>query len=75
MTDKDGRMGIDHLFRYEEFERFEKFLSHRFAKKLEFPTKNQSQKQDMILSNDLHSQLIKHFETDYEIYESCSRAD
>ncbi|MEM9049729.1 MAG: gamma-glutamyl kinase [Pseudomonadota bacterium] len=42
LSDKTGRMAVDHLFRYERFDALEAFLSRRVGKRLFFPMVNGS---------------------------------
>ncbi len=69
---KDGQIGIDHLFAYDDFERFVAFLEDRFATKLDLKRVNQSPGGDLTLSPRLRTALELEMAKDFEIYAKIS---
>ena len=73
VTDKNGKVSIDHLFRYDEFQQYENFLSQRFGKKLSFEKLNVSPIAQIDLPSSTRSKLEQKLGTDFEIYEGLNR--
>ena len=69
MTDKDGLVGMSHLFRYEDMEGLVRFLQNRIGKQFQLGRANQSPSAELDLSADLRSELIKVLAPDFEIYD------
>lgn len=73
LTDKQGRIGIDHLFRYERFDRFETFLKSRFGRNLSFPRENMSKAPRPEISPALHARIEAGMAEDYRIWRDLAR--
>jgi len=67
---KQGVIGIDHLFRYEEMGSLVKFLNERFKTSLSLEQYNVSPSQKITLSPDLARNLRNQYPLDFETYES-----
>ena len=68
VLNKDGDVGMDHMFRFEAMEEIETFLSKRFGQTVQFDRLNVSHKADLSLSKVLLSELEKHLALDFEIH-------
>ncbi len=70
---KNGEIGIDTMFRYDQFPLFEAYISDRFSQKFDFKTVNASPLSKLDLSDDTSRKVSDFLATDYEIYESIKR--
>jgi len=73
VTNKNGEMGVDHLFRYENFTNYVAFLEARFSTRFAVDQRNVSPKIDLNLSTPLRQRLQEVCAADYEIYENVAR--
>ncbi len=69
MSDKNGDVGMSHLFRYEDIDGLVRFMQNRIGKQFQLGRANQSPKADLDLSADLRSELVTALSPDFEIYE------
>jgi hypothetical protein len=69
MSDKDGNVGMTHLFRYEDIDGLVRFLQMRIGKQFQLGRANQSPKAELDLSHDLRLELNRVLAADYEIYD------
>lgn len=69
MSDKDGNVGMSHLFRYEDIDGLAQFMQRRIGKQFQLGRANQSPVAELALSPDLRSELKQVLTPDYEIYE------
>ena len=69
----EGQMGVDHLFRYEEFDAFTAFLETRFKRPLAFARRNSSPKMALDLPKNLKIRLETERATDFDLYERALR--
>lgn len=69
----EGEMGIDHLFRYDQFDLFEAFLSDRFGQRFNYRTENASPKMQIDIDAGLRRKVEIALSADYDIYESIRR--
>ncbi len=69
MSDKDGNVGMSHLFRYEDIDGLVQFMQRRIGKQFQLGRANQSPVVELELSPDLRSELKKVLAPDYEIYD------
>ncbi|MEL6236674.1 MAG: hypothetical protein AAFR46_19935, partial [Pseudomonadota bacterium] len=72
MQDRDGRMGVDHLFRYEDFGRVTAFLSERFGTKLSIPHVNASPAEPVHISDLLRARIEAGMAEDMELWERAA---
>ncbi len=70
LRDQDFALGIDHLFRYEAFDRFHNFLQDRFDRDLPLRTINSSPPGEASLSPQLLGRLETFLDKEFEIYDS-----
>lgn len=70
VIDKTGNIGIDHLFRYDHFDEFQRFISDRFNMPLSFDRLNTSPIVHLELSQTTRSRLENKLSRDFEIFES-----
>ena len=68
----DGSVGVDHLFRYDNFDGFQRFLEDRFETKLNLERINVSAERNLDLPPALERRLREALADDYEIYESIA---
>lgn len=68
----DGSVGVDHLFRYDNFGGFVRFLEARFERPLHLERVNVSPARDLDLPAALHRDLRAALADDYEIYDSIA---
>jgi hypothetical protein len=69
MSDKDGNVGMTHLFRYEDIDGLVRFLQMRIGKQFQLGRANQSPKAKLDLNPDLREELTSVLAPDYEIYD------
>lgn len=69
MSDKDGVVGMSHLFRYEDIDGLVRFLQNRIGKQFQLGRANQSPVAELDLSPVLRSELMLKLAPDYEIYD------
>lgn len=75
MSDKDGIIGMSHLFRYDDIDGLVRFLQNRVKKNFTLGHANPSPKADLKLSPDLHLALKNVQAQDFELYERLSPPD
>jgi len=63
-------LGIDHLFRYENIEKFLDFIEDRVGVRLELSQYNVSEKMDLQLSTSVAAHLRRVHAYDFDVYES-----
>ncbi|WGI20504.1 sulfotransferase family 2 domain-containing protein [Amylibacter sp. IMCC11727] len=68
MSDKDGEVGMSHLFRYEDMDGLVRFLQNRLGKQIQLGRANQSPKAELTLSPNLRTELETALAADYDIY-------
>ncbi|MEM9320830.1 MAG: gamma-glutamyl kinase [Pseudomonadota bacterium] len=73
LTGGRGRLLVQHLFRYEEFDHLLSFLADRLGAPVRVPQANVSPKEGLTLSNDLEAHLRKAAARDFELWESAGR--
>ena len=69
MSDKNGDVGMSHLFRYEDIDGLVRFLQNRIGKQFQLGRANQSPKAELDLSPELRVELKEMLAPDYEIYD------
>lgn len=69
MSDKDGAVGMSHLFRYEDIDGLVRFLQNRIGKQFQLGRANQSPAAELDLSDTLRSELTTALAADYAIYD------
>ncbi len=70
---KNGEIGVDFLFRYEDFDLFADFISERFGERFDFGHLNASPKADLGLTAQNRQKVIQFMRDDYEIFEAIPR--
>ena len=70
----EGAVGVDHLFRYDQFDRYVGFLSERFGRRLDIERLNVSPKIPANMEPETRRRLTSFFARDYEIYEAIAQA-
>ncbi|MBB5514900.1 hypothetical protein FHS89_000906 [Rubricella aquisinus] len=73
IRDTEGQIGIDHLFRYDQFDLFERFISDRFGQRFSFRTENVSPRIRLEVEPALRQKVEQALSEDYDIYESIRR--
>ncbi|MBE9476214.1 MAG: hypothetical protein IME92_03650 [Proteobacteria bacterium] len=68
MSDKDGTMGMTHLFRYDQIGTMVAFLEERLKVQIKLPHCNVSPKAELSLSPALLKELQNAYARDFEIY-------
>jgi hypothetical protein len=69
VSDKDGQMGMTHLFRYDQLDGLTGFLEKRLKKQIKLPQTNVSPKAVLSLSPTLQKELQNTYARDFEIYD------
>ncbi|MBR9863840.1 MAG: hypothetical protein GYB24_10410 [Rhodobacteraceae bacterium] len=72
MSDKDGALGLSHLFRYDDMDGLVRFLQNRLNRQFTLGRANQSPKGETSLSPTLLAEYQKACAQDFEIYERLS---
>ncbi|MDP5218645.1 hypothetical protein Q5Y75_15560 [Ruegeria sp. 2205SS24-7] len=75
LTSKKGELLVDHLFRYEQFEIFEAFLTQRFGAQPELKTQNASPEMELELSPSTLHALHRERAAEFELYERLCDAE
>lgn len=75
MSDKDGTLGMTHLFRYDDMESLVRFLQNRLGKQFSLGRANTSPPGAIELSPDLRRELERAYAADFEIYERLRPAE
>lgn len=73
LTDNQGRLGMDHLFRYEDMPALQEFLQDRLNFSFELGHANRSPDGQIGLSPDLEQKLRAHCAQDFELYENIPK--
>ena len=69
----DGKLAVDHVYRYEDMPRFLGFLQDRLGRPLEVERINVSPEGDLALPRALRARLESFFALELEIFESQTR--
>jgi hypothetical protein len=72
VTDKVGKVGVDHLFRYEAPQKYLSFLGARLARDILPKQCNVSPKMDLVLDSALKTRLLADKQRDFEIWENAT---
>jgi hypothetical protein len=70
VSDKNGALGMTHLFRYDQMDIMVDFLAKRLKKQIKLPQSNVSPKAELSLSPALLKELQNTYARDFEIYET-----
>lgn len=65
---KDGALGVDRLFRYEDFGAFTRYLERRFGHSITLEQKNISPRMDLSLPSETEAQIKEYLADEYAIY-------
>ena len=74
MSDKDGSIGMSHIFRYDDMDALVRFLQMRLGKQFELGRANASPKADLSLSPSLKQELERTLAADFDIYDRLKPA-
>ncbi len=69
LSDKDGNLGVDYLFCYDDVEGLLRFLENRLGRTISIGHANVSPVVELALSPDLQKELRTAYPQDFEIYE------
>lgn len=72
LSDKDGTLGMSHLFRYDQIGDMVAFLEKRLKKQIKLPRSNVSPKAELSLSPTLLKELQNAYAQDFEVYETIT---
>ena len=72
VSDAEGRIAVDHLFRYEAPERFTGFLSERLAHRFELPRLNVSPAMEVSLSAATQAKLRRKCAPEFAAWEAAA---
>lgn len=72
---KNKTIGVDRIFRYEDFQEVEDFFSQRFSTELNFQRLNTSPKAELTLSDHVTRQIHDYLADDYDIFETLKSPD
>jgi len=73
LRDKDGNVGVDKIFPYENLELAKKYFEEKIGKEIDFPQLNVSKEEEMILDDGIRKRLIDFLQKDYEVYNSITK--
>ncbi len=73
VSDKNGKLGISHLFRYDRLDSLTGFFEDRLKAAIKLPQTNVSPKENLSLSPALLKELQTAYARDFEIYETICR--
>ena len=75
MSDKDGSIGMSHIFRYDDMDALVRFLQMRLGKQFELGRANASPKADLSLSPSLKQELERTLAADFDVYNRLKPTD
>lgn len=70
VTDKNGTLGMTHLFRYDQIDTMVEFMAKRLKRQINLPHSNVSPKAELSLSPALLKELQTAHAQDFEIYDT-----
>jgi hypothetical protein len=73
VSDADGRVIVDHLFRYETLDAATAFLEARLGIRLDLPRRNVSPPASQTLSPALHARLLREAAADFALWDRIGR--
>lgn len=73
LTDREGKLAVDHLFRYEEIDHFLEFLEDRLGCEITLPHLNVSPEAPTELSAELEARLRERLAEDYALHGAAAR--
>lgn len=74
LTDRDGACAVDHLFQYEQIDRFLEFLEDRIGCEITLPRLNVSPEASLALPADLDRAVRERLAPDYALHAAAHRA-
>ncbi len=72
MSNKNGEIGMTHIFKYDRMDTMVTFLSNRLKKQITLPKTNVSPKMELSLSPELQKEFQKSYKLDFDIYETIA---
>lgn len=75
LTDKNGHLGVDHLFRYEELGRAVSFLEDRLKRPITLEQRNVSPRQTMTEDIALRNLVMEKRPREFSIWETAATAE
>ncbi|WP_432677506.1 hypothetical protein [Nioella aestuarii] len=73
LSDDQGALAVDRLFRYDQIEGLVSFMEERLGTSLEVPRANVSPKRTLALSPDMHARLIREAPEEFTLWNALSR--
>ncbi len=70
VRNKNGKIGVDKLFKYDDLSSFQSFISDLLQKEIKIPMVNVSPSTKLNLSSSTTGQLKKYLTNDYKLYNS-----
>ncbi len=74
LTDKDGNLGVDHLFQYEQMDKLIAFLEDRLEMSISLPQRNVSPKMDTPLSAKTLAKFERKHSEEFELWHQAQKA-
>lgn len=73
VSDAEGEIAVDHLFRYEELDRLIGFLSERLAVRIDLPLLNVSPALDVSLTPRTEAKLRRKCAAEFDVWEAAGK--
>lgn len=73
VSDAEGEIAVDHLFRYEELDRLIGFLSERLAVRIDLPRLNVSPALDVSLTPRTEAKLRRKCAAEFDVWEAAGK--
>lgn len=74
LTGRDGRIGADHMFQFEEMSTYVRFLEKRLTRRIELRRQNVSPEMEMPLSPEIREKLESDWAIEFDLWRSASQA-
>lgn len=74
LTGKDGRIGADRMFQFEELSRYVTFLEKRLTRRIELRRQNVSPEMEIPLSPEIREKLEADWAPEFDLWRSASHA-
>lgn len=74
LTGKDGRIGANHMFQFEEISHYVKFLEKRLTRRIELRRQNVSPEMEIPLSPEIREKLEFEWAAEFDLWRSAAQA-
>ena len=74
LTGRDGRVGADHMFQFEELSRYVAFLEKRLTRRIDLRRQNVSPEMEIPLSPEVSEKLKHEWAAEFDLWRSASQA-